>query len=107
MDFVNKAKNAISSGGNNSATTQQPATGQTGNAGTEDYGDKGMFLSLSLSQSIAITSFTPLSPPSRLDFVEKKSGHTIGRDTNEKITDGARGLYEKATGSQVNPKYSN
>jgi hypothetical protein len=33
-----------------------------------------------------------------LDFIEKKSGHTMGRDTNEKITDGARGLYEKATG---------
>jgi hypothetical protein len=36
--------------------------------------------------------------PPGLDFVEKKSGHTLGRDTNEKITDGARGLYEKATG---------
>lgn len=33
-----------------------------------------------------------------LDFVQKKTGHTMGRDTNEKITDGARGLYEKATG---------
>jgi hypothetical protein len=33
-----------------------------------------------------------------LDFIEKKTGHTMGRDTNEKITDGARGLYEKATG---------
>jgi hypothetical protein len=33
-----------------------------------------------------------------LDFIEKKTGHTMGRDTNEKITDGARGLFEKATG---------
>lgn len=33
-----------------------------------------------------------------LDFIEKKSGHQMGRDTNEKITDGARNLYEKATG---------
>jgi hypothetical protein len=33
-----------------------------------------------------------------LDFIEKKTGHTLGRDQNEKITDGARGLYEKATG---------
>jgi len=64
---------------------QQPAAGnvQGGAAGSEDYGDKG------------------------LDFLEKKSGHSMGRDTNEKITDGARGLYEKATGSQVNSKYSN
>jgi len=67
---------------------QQPAGNlqggvQGGASGQEDYGDKG------------------------LDFVEKKTGHTMGRDTNEKITDGARGLYEKATGSQVNSKYSN
>ncbi|TVY86598.1 hypothetical protein LAWI1_G005343 [Lachnellula willkommii] len=84
MDFVNKAKNAMnSSGGGNTNTTQQPAQGQTGNASQEDYGDKG------------------------LDFVEKKSGHTMGRDTNEKITDGARNAYEKATGSTVNSKFSN
>ncbi|TVY39636.1 hypothetical protein LOCC1_G006970, partial [Lachnellula occidentalis] len=76
MDFVNKAKNAMGSSGNsNTNTTQQPATGQTGGAaGQEDYGDKG------------------------LAFAEKKTGHTMGRDTNEKITDGARGMYEKATG---------
>ncbi|KAG0647216.1 hypothetical protein D0Z07_7199 [Hyphodiscus hymeniophilus] len=54
------------------ATTQQ--AGNTGNAGTEDYGDKG------------------------LDFIEKKTGHTFSRDQNEKITDGARGFYEKETG---------
>ncbi|PMD67690.1 uncharacterized protein K444DRAFT_606590 [Hyaloscypha bicolor E] len=45
-----------------------------GNNQNEDYGDKG------------------------LDFLEKKTGHTMSRDTNEKITDGARGLFEKATG---------
>jgi hypothetical protein len=33
-----------------------------------------------------------------LDFIEKKTGHVMNRDTNEKITDGARGLFEKATG---------
>jgi len=60
------------------------ATQQTNNNNSqEDYGDKG------------------------LDFVEKKSGHTLGRSTNEKITDGARGLFEKVTGKQVDSKYSN
>lgn len=34
---------------------------------------------------------------SGLDFIEKKTGHTMGRDTNEKITDGARGMFEKMT----------
>ncbi|TVY57094.1 hypothetical protein LSUE1_G009846 [Lachnellula suecica] len=106
MDFIKKASESMSGNSNNTANTQQggaaPAQGQTqGNAGSEDYGDKG------------------------LDFIEKKSGHSMGRDTNEKITDGARGMYEKATGflasqlkvleltrrrwcrSQVDPKYSN
>jgi len=87
MDFLNKAKEQVSSSGTagNSNTAQQPAAGgnTTSTNQNEDYGDKG------------------------LDFIEKKSGHTLGRGTNEKITDGARGLYEKGTGKQVDPKYSN
>ncbi|TGO16854.1 hypothetical protein BTUL_0023g00280 [Botrytis tulipae] len=79
MDFV---KGALKSGSGSSGSTDN--TNQAaGGAGKEDYGDKA------------------------LDFIEKKSGHTFSRDQNEKITDGARGLYEKQTGSQVNPKFSN
>lgn len=33
-----------------------------------------------------------------LDFIEKKTGHTQSRETNEKLTDKARDLYEKQTG---------
>lgn len=33
-----------------------------------------------------------------MDFIEKKTGHTFTREQNEKMTDGARGLYEKQTG---------
>lgn len=33
------------------------------------------------------------------DALAKKSGHSINPSTSEKITDGARGLFEKATGS--------
>jgi len=58
-------------------------TGNASNTQGEDYGDKG------------------------LDFIEKKSGHSMGRSTNEKITDGARGMFEKATGKNVPEKYSN
>ncbi|RDW78315.1 hypothetical protein BP5796_06167 [Coleophoma crateriformis] len=83
MDFLNKAKQMAGGTGNNTAATNNNAAGGAANNTNTDYGDKG------------------------LDFVEKKTGHTMGRDTNEKITDGARGLYEKATGSKVNPKYSN
>ncbi|KUJ21494.1 uncharacterized protein LY89DRAFT_681985, partial [Mollisia scopiformis] len=76
MDFLNKGKEMLSQSGNTGAAQGQQTTSnvQQGGAGQEDYGDKG------------------------LDFIEKKTGHTMGRDTNEKITDGARGLYEKATG---------
>ena len=37
----------------------------------------------------------------------KKSGHNVDKNTSEKITDGARGLFEKATGKKVDPKISN
>lgn len=37
----------------------------------------------------------------------KKSGHTMDRNTSEKITDGARGMFEKVTGKKVDPKISN
>jgi len=87
MDFLKKGEAMMGGQGNN--TNQQapqggaaPAQG-TNNAGQEDYGDKG------------------------LDFAEKKTGHVMDRNTNEKITDGARGAYEKMTGKTVNPKYSN
>lgn len=32
------------------------------------------------------------------DAISKKAGHDFNPATDEKITDGARGLYEKATG---------
>ncbi|KAH7393983.1 hypothetical protein DE146DRAFT_113613 [Phaeosphaeria sp. MPI-PUGE-AT-0046c] len=63
--------------------SQQPA-----DAGKEDYVDKG------------------------LDSVEKKFGGSMGQDTqknravNEKITDGARNMFEKATGKNVPDKVS-
>ncbi|CAK7563361.1 MAG: hypothetical protein SEPTF4163_001228 [Sporothrix epigloea] len=66
---------------------QQAAGGVAGNAAPgaqkEDYGDKAF------------------------DFVSKKSGHQVDRNTSEKITDGARGAFEKLTGKKVDPKYSN
>ncbi|PMD41976.1 hypothetical protein L207DRAFT_580653 [Hyaloscypha variabilis F] len=88
MDFLKKAEGMMNNGGssNNQANQQGAVQGQgqaVGSNQNEDYGDKG------------------------LDFIEKKTGHTMGRDTNEKITDGVRGMYEKATGKSVDAKYSN
>ncbi|KAK5125174.1 hypothetical protein LTR85_000850 [Meristemomyces frigidus] len=67
------------------------AQGNTTGAGSEDYLDKG------------------------LDAAEKKGGQMTGhnmdstkmRSTNEKITDKARGMFEKATGKNVPDKVSN
>jgi len=42
-----------------------------------------------------------------LDAGEKKFGMKSDRNMNEKITDGARGLFEKATGKKVPDKVSN
>jgi len=91
MDFLKKGQemlNKQTGGSSNQAPAEGSMAPQEGaapaqNAGTEDYGDKG------------------------LDFLEKKSGHTFSRDQNEKITDGARGAYEKFSGSKVDSKYSN
>ncbi|KAH7095190.1 hypothetical protein FB567DRAFT_22322 [Paraphoma chrysanthemicola] len=59
------------------------------NSGNKDYVDKG------------------------LEGAEKKFGGSMGQNTeknrgvNEKITDGARGMFEKATGKNVPDKVSN
>ncbi|KAJ5197393.1 hypothetical protein N7449_007872 [Penicillium cf. viridicatum] len=37
----------------------------------------------------------------------KKSGYNLDRNAQEKITDGAREAYEKATGKQMSDKVSN
>ncbi|KAJ4348207.1 uncharacterized protein N0V89_009579 [Didymosphaeria variabile] len=48
-----------------------------------------------------------------LDAAEKKFGGSWGQNTeknrgvNEKITDGARNMFEKATGKNVPDKFSN
>ncbi|KAF2011719.1 hypothetical protein BU24DRAFT_466398 [Aaosphaeria arxii CBS 175.79] len=63
--------------------------GAPANANNKDYLDKG------------------------LESAEKKFGGAWGQNTeknrgiNEKITDGARGLFEKATGKKVPNKVSN
>ncbi|KAG7141329.1 hypothetical protein HYQ45_002054 [Verticillium longisporum] len=97
MDFLKKAAESISSssnknknqqqqqqqGNNNnnnaSGSTQQPQQQQQ----TDDYGDK---------------AFAALA---------SKTGYSLGRDTQEKITDAGRGAFEKASGQKVPEKFSN
>uniref|UniRef100_A0A093VRF2 Unconventional myosin-IXa n=1 Tax=Talaromyces marneffei PM1 TaxID=1077442 RepID=A0A093VRF2_TALMA len=79
---------------------QQQQQPQQGNDQSEDYLDKGMPL-----------PHFPLHSHS-LDFIETKFGQgkidpVKMRDTNEKITDGARGMFEKFTGKKVPEKFSN
>lgn len=61
--------------GSGSGSGSAPAGGQK-----EDYVDKG------------------------LAGVEKKTGFSQSRETNEKVTDAGRGLYEKQTGKKVSDK---
>ncbi|KAF5337683.1 hypothetical protein D9757_014270 [Collybiopsis confluens] len=77
--FLNKLSGGSSANSNNAG---MGAAANTSNQ-NEDYGDKA------------------------LDFIEKKTGHVLGRGTNEKITDGIRTQFEKATGKPVPSKFSN
>ncbi|KAJ3866256.1 MAG: hypothetical protein NXY57DRAFT_991051 [Lentinula lateritia] len=83
--FLNKLTGTTNSSVNSSGgmTDTSANGGMSGSNQNEDYGDKA------------------------LDFIEKKTGHTLGRDTNEKITDGVRNQYEKMSGKTVPSKVSN
>ncbi|KAI4627473.1 uncharacterized protein J4E87_004036 [Alternaria ethzedia] len=83
--------NSIPGNASQGPTSQDTSTTgvQQNQAQREDYLDKG------------------------LDAAEKKFGGAAGQDTqknrgvNEKITDGARNMFEKATGKDVPDKVSN
>ena len=77
MDFLGKQQN------NQPATSGVGGQPAAGGAEKQDYGDKAF------------------------DMMAKKSGHQVDRNAGEKITDAARGMYEKATGSKIDPKFSN
>ncbi|GJN71446.1 hypothetical protein VFPFJ_02103 [Purpureocillium lilacinum] len=81
MDFVKKAAEGIKGSSSGQNKDQQAAQGGEGQK--EDYVDKAFA------------------------FASSKSGHNISREQQEKITDGGRSAYEKATGSKVDPKISN
>ncbi|KAG6016820.1 hypothetical protein E4U43_003037 [Claviceps pusilla] len=100
MDFLKKAATAVSSGDKPADGNQQPPQQQGGDANPDqnqnqnqnqnqqtgdqqDYGDKAF------------------------DMINKKAGLNLSRDNQEKITDGARGAYEKFSGKQVDAKFSN
>ncbi|KAK7546635.1 hypothetical protein IWX49DRAFT_566111 [Phyllosticta citricarpa] len=76
-------KDKLTGHGSGSGNTQNTANTGGSSAQKEDYVDKGL------------ASF------------EKKHGLPQNRDTNEKITDTARGAFEKVTGKNVPDKVSN
>ena len=69
--------------------------GQAPGGQKDDYGDKGTWLDL----PEGLSSYTLLTFAKAAAFINKKSGNRI-KDKNilEKITDGLRTAYEKATG---------
>ncbi|KAI2733921.1 hypothetical protein CBS147332_936 [Penicillium roqueforti] len=78
MDFIKKA--VSSSGGNHESSSNNNSNN---NQQSDDYVDKAFGAGV------------------------KKSGYNVDRNTQEKITDGARSAYEKATGKHVSDKISN
>ncbi|KXJ90019.1 hypothetical protein Micbo1qcDRAFT_164521 [Microdochium bolleyi] len=90
MDFLKKVTNQAS-GSHSNTNTQQPAggaapvDGQAAPAQQKDYGDK-------VADQL---------------FNRSGYGNKVSESNREKITDFARGQYEKATGKKVDPKYSN
>ncbi|KAL7951710.1 hypothetical protein V8C42DRAFT_304963 [Trichoderma barbatum] len=84
MDFVKKAMGkAEGQHGTQGTQTTGAAAPQVQGGQKDDYVDKAFSMGA------------------------KKSGHNMDRNTQEKITDAGRSMYEKATGSKVNPKFSN
>ena len=59
---------------NNQQQAQGNQQGQASGQQSQDYGDKAF------------------------GFIAKKTGYNIDQNTGEKITDGLRGVFEKATG---------
>ncbi|KAJ7200159.1 hypothetical protein GGX14DRAFT_660675 [Mycena pura] len=82
-NILEKGKELLGKAGSGTSGAGMNSSGGMGNSGQEDYVDKG------------------------LDALERKEGIPDNRATNEKITDGARNLFEKATGRDVPSKFSN
>ncbi|KAM0525654.1 hypothetical protein ACHAPE_000364 [Trichoderma viride] len=66
------------------------------------------------AQGAAAPGAAPQAGVQKDDYVDKafgmgskKAGYNMNRNTQEKITDAGRNMYEKVTGKQVNPKISN
>ena len=74
--LLNKAKDAMGKSGSSSGGAAQSGAG----GGQQEYLDKG------------------------IAAAEKKTGYSQSAQTNEKITDAGRDMYEKQTGSKVNSK---
>lgn len=99
QDFLNKNKNNNAAAG--SSNPQQPVNPQQPGAPVQgqqpaqqqDYGDKGTFSHPMHSQEIAANPLTIA-----FAMAAKKGGYNVDPKTQESITDGARGLYEKFTG---------
>lgn len=98
-------KNLANKAGSGSTGNTAPAAGGAQAGQKEDYLDKGKPI-LPYPRSLPPKK-TNKSGHSAFDMGAKKAGHPMDRNTSEKITDGAREAFEKATGKTVNSKISN
>lgn len=72
---------------------KKPAAGGAPGGQKDDYGDKG-----TPRHVVECCTIYSLTNDIALTMAQKKMGMQSNKQTNEKITDGARGLFEKVTG---------
>ncbi|KAL6892994.1 hypothetical protein HDV57DRAFT_483570 [Trichoderma longibrachiatum] len=89
MDFVKKAMGGSSGNQQESGIQGNQSTQGTAPAAPQQGGQKDDYVDKAFSMG------------------SKKEGLNLDRNTQEKITDTGRGMYESATGNKVDPKYSN
>jgi hypothetical protein len=107
MDFLKKSATEFTSKSEQPGQQPQQQTATTGGAPsgtttaapaqTQDYGDKGESQTL-LSDRRGDAWMDGANVGVAFDFISKKAGHDLNPETDEKVTDGARGLYEKFSG---------
>jgi hypothetical protein len=103
MDFFKKGQDLLKKSSGSKPAEQKPA----GEQDKQDYGDKGESIPFTLLIFFSVhfsSSHKPTDPRltscshTAAGFIGKQTGHKMDPKTTEKVTDGARGLYEKFTG---------
>ncbi|KJK84351.1 hypothetical protein H634G_00715 [Metarhizium anisopliae BRIP 53293] len=107
MDFLKQAVNSAQGAGGNSNNDNNNNQQQQQQGGDNQQNQGGNSSSNNNTQNQQGGDQQQDYGDKAFDFVAKKAGLNLSREQEEKITDGARQAYEKYSGKNVDPKYSN